>query len=109
MYKHPDSEDECRGWDGLGRLNPAIGYEYMHRARKQSQHRERKNTTKEKKRDGGVGPSARWQGMQHARPERYNKRHYGGSNPQCTHPGYEREGRVWARRVRAGEGPTTCL
>ena len=26
---------ECRGWDGLGRLNPAIGKEGMHRAKKQ--------------------------------------------------------------------------
>ena len=35
--KHPDSEDESleRGWDGLGRLNPAVRNEGMHRARKQ--------------------------------------------------------------------------
>ena len=26
---------ECRGWDGLGRLNPAIGNEGTHRAREQ--------------------------------------------------------------------------
>ena len=26
---------ECRAWDGLGRLNPAIGNEGMHRGKKQ--------------------------------------------------------------------------
>ena len=34
VNKHPDIEDERRGWGGLGRLNPAIGNQGMYRARK---------------------------------------------------------------------------
>ena len=60
----------CRDWGGLGRLNPAIGNQGMHRAGKRRAYIaiEPKIQIKDKK-DGGVGPRVGWQGLLHARPE----------------------------------------
>ena len=61
VRKHPDSKDTlCRGWDGLGRLNPAVGNEGMHRARKQRAYIviKGKNTEGKKKTDGSDHTSA---------------------------------------------------
>ena len=98
---------ECRGWDGLGRLNPTIGNEGKHRARKQraSLHRERENTKKEKKTERSDQASVDNFASREARA----RGTCGGSDLQCMHAGCEREERVWPRRVRAGEGPTTWL
>ena len=68
---------ECRGWGGLGRLNPAIGNQGMYRARKRKSYIaiEGKIREKKTKKDGVVGPRVGWQGLQHARPEQDRKRH----------------------------------
>ena len=67
---------ECRGWDGLGRLNPAIGNEDMHRAKKtESLPTSKEKYEKKQEKDEGVGPSVSWQGLQHARLERDRRRH----------------------------------
>ena len=55
---------ECRGWGGLGWLNPAIGNQGMLRFRKQRAYIAIEGKIRKKRqKDGGVGPRVGWQGV----------------------------------------------
>ena len=85
----------------------------MHRiGNREPTYREIKDT-KTDKLYGGVGPRVGRQIYNTRGPnpkERDRTKPFvGGINQQCTHPGCKTEERVWAHRLRNGEGPATWL
>ena len=107
----PQRGRKCRGWGGLGRLNPANGNQGMYRAKKRRAYTAiegRIRETKTKKTEGLDHASA-GKGCSTQGPSETEGDTCGGSDLQRAHPGCKREERVWKCRGCVGEGAATWI